>query len=187
MESKTNKRTRKVTAPVALVPEVIEQPVEQIEAPQEQAAAASPSNHKACECGCGLTGPGRFRPGHDARLHGRVKRARENRLEWGDLTPAEVEAVRLHQGDLSLYGSFAIAKSESKSTKDAHRVKVLEKKATRLAGELTEVAEELEKLGVAYQLPEYLLEATTKQQEDLDEELADTDEIPAHELMEMIH
>lgn len=43
--------------------------------PQEQPTGAPQGTPRSCLCGCGhTTRGGRFKPGHDARLHGELKR-----------------------------------------------------------------------------------------------------------------
>ncbi len=43
--------------------------------PQEQPTDGPQGSRRSCLCGCGeATRGGRFRPGHDARLHGELKR-----------------------------------------------------------------------------------------------------------------
>ena len=71
-----------------------------------------------CTCGCGLEGSGRFRPGHDARLHGRIKRAKEERLNWAELSEAEAAAVKANL-DKTLHGSFGMAKAAKPTTQQS--------------------------------------------------------------------
>lgn len=82
----------------------------------------------SCQCGCGLIGNGKFRPGHDARLHGRVKRAAEGRLNWAELSESEAAAVKAHEGK-ALPGSFGIAKAAKASSAQSEEAIALERAA----------------------------------------------------------
>lgn len=100
--------------------------------------AAAPASTKAtktpapCGCGCGATGSGRFRPGHDARLHGRIKRHAEGRLpqaEWDAMSKNEQNAVLDGQHTERLGGSFA--RPSSKPAPKTEAQKAADKAANR--------------------------------------------------------
>jgi hypothetical protein len=98
-----------------------------------------------CGCGCGNPGAGRFRPGHDARLHGRYKRHTEGRMprsEWDALSPHEQAAVLEFGGALG--GSFAreCSRPAPKGKEQVTRER-LAKRIERLEKELAEAKKEL--------------------------------------------
>lgn len=62
-----------------------------------------------CRCGCGgVPRTGRFLPGHDARLHGRIKAHHERTLDRSGLTAEELQAleVALSEGHMPT-GAFS--------------------------------------------------------------------------------
>lgn len=110
------------------------------EAKRETARAKkAPKPHTACGCGCGVLGAGRFRPGHDAKLHGRVRclvlgRPLPSGLSAEETLAAQAAFEEHEDGLLPLAGSFAAPapakQPRTKAEAEAGRRSAKLKKAT---------------------------------------------------------
>lgn len=108
------------------------------------ATPKAPPVLRECGCGCGTPGTGRFRPGHDAKLHGRVRRIRlgmplPSGLSDGEVEAAEAAAGEYGDGGIVLGGSFAAPPpARIPQTKEQRAIALAKARVERLDRELAE-------------------------------------------------